>query len=127
MSGTKQTSKRKRRSKIAPALGAAGALSLAGGVSAATGPQAADALTRNTIVSHEIMLGEEEITDVSLATFYVFDKENTEPTEHGVRLACGCWTGTYYTSGNDAYPLQSRPVRHAPLSRSRNQRADEDG
>ena len=89
-------------------------LSLAGGVSAAPGLQAADALTRNTIVRQEIMLGEEEITDVSLATFYVFDKENTEPSEHGVRLACGCWTGTYYTSGNDAYLLQFRPVRHAP-------------
>jgi hypothetical protein len=115
MSGTKQASKRKRRSKIAPALGAAGlSLSLAGGVSAATGPQAADAPTRNTKVSHEIMLGEEEITHVSLATFYVFDKENTEPTQHGVRLACGCWTGTHYTSGNDAYPLQFRPVGHAP-------------
>jgi hypothetical protein len=114
MSGTSQTSKRKRRRKIAPALGAAGALSLAGGVSAATGSQAADALTYNTIVSHEIMLGEEKITDVSLATFYVFDKENAEPTQHGVRLACGCWTGTYYTSGNDPYPIQFRPVRHAP-------------
>jgi hypothetical protein len=32
------------------------------------------------------MLGEEEITDVSLATFYVFDEENTEPSEHGVML-----------------------------------------
>jgi hypothetical protein len=115
MSGTKQASKRKRRSKIAPALGAAGlSLSLAGGVSAATGPQGADAPTRKTIMSHDIMLGEEEITDLSLATFYVFDKENTEPTKHGVRLACGCWTGTYYTSGNDAYPLQFRPIRHAP-------------
>ena len=115
MSGTKQTSKRKRRSKIAPALGAAGlSLSLASGGSAAAGPQAADAPTRNTIVSHEIILGEEEITDLSLATFYVFDNENTESTKHGVRQACGCWTGTYYTSGNDAYPLQFRPVRHAP-------------
>ena len=115
MSGTKHVSKRKRRSKIAPALGAAGlSLSLAGGVSAATGPQAADALTRNRMVSHEIMLDEEEITDVSLATFYVFDKENTERTKHSVRLACGCWTGTYYTSGNDTNPLQFRLVRHAP-------------
>ena len=70
MSGAKQASKRKCRIEIAPALGAAGLLSLAGGVSAATGPQAADALTRNTIVSQEIMLGEEK--------------------EHGVRLACGC-------------------------------------
>jgi hypothetical protein len=115
MSGTEQASKRKRRSKIAPALGAAGlSLSLAGGLSAATSPQAADALTGNTIVSQEITLGEEEVTDVSLATFYVFDKENMDPMEHGVRVACGCWTGTYYTSGNDAYPLQFRPVRHAP-------------
>jgi hypothetical protein len=30
-------------------------------------------------VTHEIPLGEEEIADVSLATFYVFDKENTGP------------------------------------------------
>jgi hypothetical protein len=60
----------------APALGAAGlSLSLAGGVSAANGSQAADALRHNTIVSHEIMLDEEEITEASLATFYVFDKE----------------------------------------------------
>jgi hypothetical protein len=28
------------------------------------------------MVSHEITRGEEEIADVSLATFYVFDKEN---------------------------------------------------
>jgi hypothetical protein len=29
---------------------------------------------QNTGMSHEITLGEEEISDVSLATFYVFDK-----------------------------------------------------
>ena len=48
-------------------MGAAGlSLSLASGASAATvGPAA-----------HEITLGEEEISDVTLATFYVFDKEN---------------------------------------------------
>jgi hypothetical protein len=32
--------------------------------------------TQNTAASHEITFGEEEIADVSLATFYVFDKEN---------------------------------------------------
>ena len=37
-----------------------------------------DMPTQNTGVSHEIILGEEEISDVSLATFYVFDKENAE-------------------------------------------------
>jgi hypothetical protein len=80
-------------------LGAAGlSLSLAGGASAATGAPV-DALTHNAVVTHEITLGEEEIADVSLATFYVFDKENAEPSRHGLRLACGCWTGTYYTSG----------------------------
>jgi hypothetical protein len=85
-------------------LGAAGlSLSLAGGASAA-GAQVVDALTHKAVVSHEITLGEEEIADVSLATFYVFDTENAEPSRHSERLARGCWTGTYYTSGSDAYP-----------------------
>jgi hypothetical protein len=55
-------------------LGVAGALSLAGGASeAAVGP-AGDAPTENT--APVITLGEEEISDVSLTTFYVFDNEN---------------------------------------------------
>jgi hypothetical protein len=115
MSREKLASRRKHRSKVVPVLGAAGlSLSLAGGASAATGAPVADALTHNAVVTHEITLGEEEIADVSLATFYVFDKENAEPSRHGVRLACGCWTGTYYTSGNDAYPprfVRSHTVR----------------
>ena len=37
--------------------------------------------------SHEITFGEEEIADVSLATFYVFDKENPRTFSPGVRLA----------------------------------------
>jgi hypothetical protein len=32
-------------------------------------------------------LGEEEIADVSLATFYVFDKEGTEAARNGVQIA----------------------------------------
>ena len=50
-------------------------------------------LTRNTGVSHQVTLCEEEIFDVSLATFYVFDKENAGTFRRGVRLAaggCGC-------------------------------------
>jgi hypothetical protein len=114
VSRTKQVSKRKRMCKIGPVLGAAGlSLSLAGGVSAATAAPVADALMQNSVVSHEITLDEEEIADVNLATFYVFDKENAGPSRHGVRLACGCWTGTYYTSGNDAYAPQPRPLGHA--------------
>src|SRR5262249_44177974 len=32
---------------------------------------------QNTAAHHELFLGEEELSDVSLSTFYVFDKENT--------------------------------------------------
>jgi hypothetical protein len=111
VSRTRQVSRRKRRCKIGPILGAAGlSLSLAGGVSAATAAPVADALTQNSVASHEITLDEEEIADVNLATFYVFDKENAGPSRHGVRVACGCWTGTYYTSGN-AYAPPPRPHR----------------
>ena len=75
MSGEKQSPNPKR--KVVPVLGAAGlSLSLAGGASAATGGPAAEMLTRNTSVSHEIALREEQVSDVSLATFDVFGKEN---------------------------------------------------
>ena len=76
MSRAKQGPKRKSRACAVPLLGAAGlSLSLASG-SAATEVPATDMPTQNTAASHEIAFGEEEIADVSLATFYVFDKEN---------------------------------------------------
>ena len=46
-------------------------------------------LTRNIGVSDQITLCEEEVFDVSLATFYVFDKENAGTFQRGVRLAAG--------------------------------------
>ena len=94
-------SHRKQRSKriLAPALGAAGlSLSLAGGVSAASAAPTTDTRTLNTKVSHEITLYEEEISDVSLGTFYVFDKEKVGIRRHGLRFAqgggCGCGRGS---------------------------------
>ncbi len=94
----KQASKRRHRGKAVPVLGAAGlSLSLASGASAATSGSTADMLMRNIGVSHQITLCEEEVFDVSLATFYVFDKENTGTFRRGVRLAagggCGCGCG----------------------------------
>ena len=72
MSRAKQPSQRKRRSRALPALGAAGlSFSLASGASAAP---AANIPTRSVDLSHEFILAEEEVSDVSLATFYVFDK-----------------------------------------------------
>src|SRR5436190_18899892 len=90
MSHSKQASDRKRRTKAlaAPVLGAAGlSLSLAGGASAATNGTGVEMPTRNTASNHEIILCEEEIFDVSLATFYVFDKESAETYGPNIQLA----------------------------------------
>jgi hypothetical protein len=93
----KRSSKRKRRSKALPALGFAGvSLSMASGACASTGEASANTPPTSPSQSREIFLGEEEISDVSLATFYVFDKENTgqPPPAQQLRLArcggCGC-------------------------------------
>src|SRR5262249_46883868 len=87
MSHAKKSSKPKRRN-IVPVLGAAGlSLSLASGTSAATEGLAADILARNAGASHAVMLGEEEIFDVSLATFYVINKENAGTFQPGRQLA----------------------------------------
>src|SRR5215475_3239997 len=78
-----RNSKQKSRTKAVTALGVAGALSLAGGASgAAVGPPG-DTLTANTAVT----LYEEEISDVSLSTFYVFDHENVGARRPGLQLA----------------------------------------
>jgi hypothetical protein len=83
MSHRKRNSKRKGRTKAVTVLGVAGALSLAGGASgAAVGPPG-DTLTANTAVT----LYEEEISDVSLSTFYVFDRENAGARRPGFQLA----------------------------------------
>jgi hypothetical protein len=92
MPRAKQASKRKAGIKAVPVLSAAGlSLSLVGGASATTSGPAADMPTvKNTAQGHEIILGEEEISDVSLATFYVFDKENNGTLQDGtLQLARG--------------------------------------
>jgi hypothetical protein len=87
---SKRSSKKsKRRSKaVVPALGITGlSLSLASGATASTG-EAADALTSQP---HQLFLGEEEVFDTSLSTFFTFDKENGEQTSHAqdLKLAKG--------------------------------------
>jgi hypothetical protein len=80
MSHGKRNSKRKGRTKAVTVLGVT--LSLAGGASgAAVGPPG-DRLTANTAVT----LYEEEISDVSLSTFYVFDHENAGARRPGLQL-----------------------------------------
>ena len=119
MSRVKQAS---QRSKAIPILGAAGlSLTLTSGVSVAAEPTP-HAPARNAAVSQQMTLGEEEISDVSLATFHVFDKES----QAGKRLACGCGGGCCLFArapssalGNDIYsPQPHRPTgpghKHVP-------------
>jgi hypothetical protein len=93
MAHSKQPSTRKRRSKALPVLGAAGlSLSLASGASAVPGGPAAVMPTSDTGDGNQVTLGEEEISDVSLATFYVFDKESEDTAQPSVQLVghgCG--------------------------------------
>src|SRR5216683_2381458 len=89
----KQASKRKRRKEAVPVVGVVGvSLSLASGASAATAVPTADMPSRYT-APPQITLSEEEIADVSLGTFYVFDKENAGTPRLGEKFARGCGRG----------------------------------
>ena len=93
MPQTKRASKRKYPKEAVPMVGVVGvSLSLAGGASAATAVPAADVPSWNTFPP-QITLNEEEIADVSLATFYVFDKENAGTPRLGEKFARGCGRG----------------------------------
>jgi hypothetical protein len=89
MAHAKQPSRGQRLKKTAPMVGLAG-LSLVGGATTAIGGPAANMPTQATVPSHEITLGEEEISDVSLATFYVFDKEHATAQPDLLLAAGGC-------------------------------------
>ena len=129
MSDLKKSAKRRTRSKAAPVLGIAGMTFLAG-ASAALAYPSLDHATDSR--SNEVVLGEDEISDVSLATFYAVDREGQGQSQGRTRRirvamgACGCgcgacaacWGGNYYGYGppplfNNAYapPEPIRPVR----------------
>src|SRR6266540_522388 len=83
MPRVKHASKRNRTKQAFPVLGVVGTLTLAGGTSEGTG--------RNIAPSHEITLYEEEVSDVRLGTFFVFDKEGAETPRLGEKFAqLGC-------------------------------------
>ena len=88
MARAKKASKRTAQRTNLSVVGAAGvSLAMAGGASA-TAP--ADAPSQDTAPRPVVFLGEEEIFDVSLATFYVFDKEYVQPGEILQVAAHGC-------------------------------------
>src|SRR5215468_5138640 len=103
MPRVKQASKQNRTTKAAAVkvLGAAGlGLSLVGSASASTMPTAS--IPHNTSPDQRFVLGEEEMADVSLATFHLFDRETFGS---GVQLArggcggCGCGAGRACVGG----------------------------
>jgi hypothetical protein len=90
MPRAKQASKRKPAKKAVPVLGVAGLSLLAGGASATTvGPAQTASTTPGISPNQAVIFGEEEISDVNLATFYVFDKEGAGVPEGSVQLARG--------------------------------------
>ena len=109
MPQAKRASKGKRPSKAVSVLGIAGvSLAASTGGSPAEMPSAslaaptagsvADILWQNTAPFQVPSLDEEEISDVSLATFYLFDNENLGSSQSGIQLAafrsgCGCGHG----------------------------------
>jgi hypothetical protein len=79
----------RKRGKAALALGAAGVSLAMTGAASATAPTTNEPSQDN---AWRFILGEEEISDVSLATFQVFDRENP-PLSQGIRVAAGCRGG----------------------------------
>jgi hypothetical protein len=93
MTQARRTSRRKSR-KAALALGAAGVSLAMTGAASATAPATHVPSQDN---ARRLILTEEEISDVSLATFQVFDRENPPPGQ-GIKVArggggCGCGHG----------------------------------
>ena len=107
MTQARRSSKRKRgkaalskkaafSKKAALALGAAGVSLAMTGAASATAPATNVSSQDN---ARRLILAEEEISEVSLATFQVFDRENP-PLSQGIRVArgggcggCGCGHG----------------------------------
>lgn len=92
MSQAKRPSKRKNPSKTISVLGIAG-ISFA----ASSEGSVAGIAPVSTAPSHLLALSDEEISDVSLATFHVFDNEDLAKTQSGLiqmaRGGCGCGHG----------------------------------
>jgi hypothetical protein len=96
MSQIKQASKQKRTTKVAAVkvLGAAGlSFSLVGNASASTMPTVGIPQSDNTSPNQRFVLSDEEMSDVSLATFYVFDRENVGSRVQEARGCGGCGRG----------------------------------
>jgi hypothetical protein len=97
MSQAKRASKGKRPSKAVSVLGIAGVSWAASAGGSVADIPVADIPSQNPAPFQFITLGDEEISDVSLATFHLFDKEGLGTPRSGMiqlaRGGCGCGHG----------------------------------
>jgi hypothetical protein len=131
MSRLKKSAKRQARGKVVPALGIAGLTLLAGASAALAHPSLVQTTDGR---SNKVVLSEEEISDVSLATFYVVDCEGQGLGPAGARrvrvamaggcgCGCGCggcggcWAGDYFGYGGYGPPplFHDGPWPPAPI------------
>ena len=119
----------KHRKKGLPVLGAAGlSLCLGSGAPAALGVATTDIPACSVTVTEGHTLREEEFTDITLATFHIFDREGPPRLHTRIAGACGaCGAGLYGDgsgtgagaggggggcgSGVHERPAKNRPVR----------------
>jgi hypothetical protein len=76
MPQVKQAARQKRTTKAAAMTVGAAGLGLVGSASASAIPTTDIAQSDNTSPNARLVLGEEEMADVTLATFHLFDKEH---------------------------------------------------
>ena len=110
----KDLGKRKLLAKTMPMLGAAG-LSLAIGTSAAIGSINPDPITSARVA--ELMMDEEQISDISLATFHLFNGDRgSPPRRRPATISQGaCGADLYYPQSP---PATGPSVYQAPTSQA---------
>src|SRR6516225_9454591 len=91
MPKTKRAPNGKRLKKAVPVVGAVGASVAMAGGAYATGVanSSPDVSARDTTLGPQINLSEEELSEVSLGTFYVFDKEDLSMAGAHYAARCG--------------------------------------
>jgi hypothetical protein len=107
---------REHRKKGVPVLGAAGlSLWLGGGAPSAMGVATPDMATCSVAVNHEQTLREEEIADITLSTFQIFDRERTPRLITRIAGACGaCGSGFYEQPANNGPARSISPPARRP-------------
>ena len=110
MPQARQGSQKRKASRAALHVWGAAGLSLAMAGSASANAPAVNGPSPDS--GKRIVLSEEEIADVNLGTFYVFDRERE--ASPGLRLAGGCHAGGCHGCGGCGCPLMGGCYQQDP-------------